>query len=323
MELAQYDFAESLLRSALELRQEIFGKNHPDVVESLSSLSQLAMAKGDFESAESFLRRQVSISRNFEGRDRLHLAGGLNDLAIVVDKKREDSEAVEELYQESLSIYREILGNESHAVAIILGNLAVQAHWKGDYEKAESRHREALRIERKLVGKEHPDIALSMHNLAFLLYDKGEYANAESLLRDALAINIKAYGESHPSMTSYLGNLAMILVALKRYVEAERFFQEATKVNPEVLKIDVLQLWGPWSAERKSSYGELLTKLGRYEEAERYLSTALDKLKNRFGENDKRIRRPLIRLIGLYETWGKPEKAAEYRGLLKKNENKK
>jgi hypothetical protein len=80
---------------------------------------------------------------------------------------------------------------------------------------------------------------------------------------------------------------------------------------------------GPWSNERKSSYGKLLTNFGRYKDAERYLLIALDELKNRFSENDKRIWRPLDRLIKLYDAWGKPDKAEEYRGLLKKIKIKK
>ena len=144
-----------------------------------------------------------------------------------------------------------------------------------------------------------------MHNLAFLLYDKGEHIEAESLLREALNINIKAYADSHPYTASFLANLVMVLVARGSLEEAEKFFQKADEIDPEVLSFEV---GGPWSNERKSSYGELLTNFGRYKEAERYLLIALDELKNRFGENDKRIWRPLDRLIKLYDAWENPTK---------------
>jgi len=88
----------------------------------------------------------------------------------------------------------------------------------------------------------------------------------------------------------------MVLVARGSLEEAEKFFQKAVEIDPEVLSFEV---GGPWSNERKSSYGELLTNFGRYKEAERYLLIALDELKNRFVENDKRIWRPLsIQIIG-------------------------
>ena len=62
------------------------------------------------------------------------------------------------------------------------------------------------------------------------------------------------------------------------------------------------------------------TQVGRYEEAEPHLVGALETLTSRFGSEDDRTRSALRRLIMLYEAWGKPEKAAEYRAMLPKKD---
>ena len=310
IELAEYDKAEPLLRSALEIRQGTFGDNHPDVVESLNSLAALAGDRNDLSSSEALYRRAVSIARGLEGGDGVLLAESLNDLALILSRKG-DYQAAEELYRESLSILRRVLDGENHFVAVVLGNLAVSAHFMGDNATAESSYREVLALERNILGPEHPDVALSMQNLGFFLYERGEYLESETLLREALNITAEAYGDSHPRTGGVLGNLAMVLVARGQYEEAEEVFQQALETDP-----DVLSVGGPWTAERRGRYSELLTKSGRYGEAEAHLLEAHEIMKNRFGEDDERTRRMLGRLVELYTAWGKPEKAAEYRAML-------
>jgi hypothetical protein len=61
--------------------------------------------------------------------------------------------------------------------------------------------------------------------------------------------------------------------------------------------------------------GACLSALQRYAEAEPLLQGSYATFKARFGPQHKRTQ-PVIRyLMNLYEAWGKPEKAAEYRAL--------
>jgi len=63
-------------------------------------------------------------------------------------------------------------------------------------------------------------------------------------------------------------------------------------------------------------YGQALIELARYAEAESVLRHAYDGL-DRMAEPERKRQAVLTTLIGLYEAWGKPEKAAEYRVLLR------
>jgi hypothetical protein len=68
--------------------------------------------------------------------------------------------------------------------------------------------------------------------------------------------------------------------------------------------------------------GACLTEVGRYERAEELLLAAYPVLRQVMGEQNMRTELAVRRLVKLYEAWGKPEKAAEYRALLAELEGK-
>jgi hypothetical protein len=59
--------------------------------------------------------------------------------------------------------------------------------------------------------------------------------------------------------------------------------------------------------------GECLLALGLFEAAERQLVSGYDTLHEALGHTHPRTQRVLSDLIGLYEAWGKPRKAAPFR----------
>ncbi len=61
-------------------------------------------------------------------------------------------------------------------------------------------------------------------------------------------------------------------------------------------------------------YGRCLTALQRFEEAEEVLVTVYERHKALNGADREETRSALAALLDLYEAWGKPERAAEYRG---------
>ena len=191
--------------------------------------------------------------------------------------------------------------------------MAASLHDRGDYEGAEPLYREALQITRNLLGRDHPGVALGMHNLAFLLYNKGNTLQAEKLFRDSLAMTIEVLGESHPVTADLSADLAMVLVAQGLHEEAGELFERALEIDPKIFPPGV---GGPWRAQNRSAYGECLVIQGRYQDAQAHLLGALDILKQHLGENDERTQQTLNRLVKLYEAWEKPDKAAEYRGLM-------
>jgi tetratricopeptide (TPR) repeat protein len=66
--------------------------------------------------------------------------------------------------------------------------------------------------------------------------------------------------------------------------------------------------------------GQCLTALDRFEEAERELLAAHDSLRGQQGDGHPYTQAAVFDLIDLYEAWGKPAQAAEWRSRLEKTE---
>lgn len=64
--------------------------------------------------------------------------------------------------------------------------------------------------------------------------------------------------------------------------------------------------------------GDCLVKLGHYEEAEPLLTESYDEMKTQRDIYDRYVLEALQRVIELYDSWDKPDKAAEYRAMRAK-----
>ncbi len=65
-----------------------------------------------------------------------------------------------------------------------------------------------------------------------------------------------------------------------------------------------------------ATHGRCLLELERFEESESVLQGAYAGFKDRNGEQDENTQAALEALIDLYDAWGKPKRAAEYRAKL-------
>jgi len=310
--LGLYEAASSLLEQALEKRRQALGRDDLVVSRSLHSLGTLVYAKGDFSQAEKLFREALEIKRRFLGSESLEVAEVLNDLAMALTAlgNLPDSEP---LYRESLAINRKILGNEHERVAQSVNNFGMFLYRKGEYDEAEKLFREALEMNRRLLGAEHPEVSTNMNNLALVLRDKGSYEEAEEMFRQVLELDRKFLGENHPYIAITFNNLGALQVRKGAYGEAERSFREAISVFKKTFPDDHWQI-----ANANSLLGGCLARLGRYGEAEKLLVKSYSLLKKQFGASHRRTVAALKRIIELYEAWGKPDKAEEYRALLKK-----
>ncbi|MCP4659462.1 MAG: tetratricopeptide repeat protein [bacterium] len=304
-----YEDAEPLFREALEMRRRLLGDEHPDVAASLNNLAALLCSKGDYEGAEPLFRETLTIKRRLLGDEDPDVAITLNNLAFLLNS-RGDYEAAEPLFREALEIRRRHLGSEHPDVAQGINNLAGLLHSKGDYEAAEPLFREALEMRQRILGDEHPDVAESLHNVALSLHAQNDYEGAEPLYRRALEMQRRLLGAGDPALANGLSALARLVLARDEAVEAEGLIREALDVLRRTLPPDD---WRISNAE--SILGASLTAQRRYAEAETLLVRSYPIVRDRTSEESIYTRDVLERLVILYQAWGKPDKAAEYRPL--------
>lgn len=348
-EVGKYEDAESLARKALATRQQLLGSDHRDVAESAGTVGDILQDRGKYDEAESFFRMELAIHQKLFGEEHEKVAESLNQLALLLKIKGKLDEA-EPLYRKTLAMRRKLLGSDHPAVASDLNNLGRFLTEKGEYPEAEALLREAMEVDLKVLGKDHPDRAIVMSNLALLFREKKEFDNAEMLYREALALRRKGLGDEHPSVARNVYSLAVTLVDKGDYdqaepllLEARRLFQKSyppghpehatlglalaririARKDPkaaeilldEALKIRMQSFPSdhPGIANVKSALGECLMMQGSYAKAEPVLLDAYRICNLKWGKNHSDSIKAAGRLVSLYEAWGKPEKAANYR----------
>jgi serine/threonine protein kinase/Flp pilus assembly protein TadD len=309
---AKGDFAaaEELLAEGLSICRQRFGADHPDVARILHSLANLLTRKGDFEGAERRFQEALELRRRLLGDEHPEVATTLNDLALLLDRRGRHDEA-EAACREALAIRRSALGGDSPLVAESLDRLGLILQSKGALEEAESCYREALVMQRAALGEESGAVADTLNSLALLLQQRGALAEAERLARQSLATYRQRLGEDHPLIALGLGNLAKILCDAGDYAAAEPLFRQALAIRRAKLPENH---WRTGSTE--AGLGSCLAALQRYDEAEPLLLAGHDKLKTAFGDSHARTRAAVQNLAQLYEAWGKPDQAAEWRARL-------
>ncbi len=345
--LGLYEPARTQLRRALELDQRIYGANSPEVAKTLSTLGTLMHVMGDYGEAEALHRAALDIRRR-KAAD-ADLANSINNLAALLHFQGRYDEA-EQLYRETLALQRRVLGTEHAQIAATLNNLGAIYRQRGDLARAEQLHRQALPIYARTLGERHPDyvtclgnlavimerqdrldeaeelygqvlelrrellgpdhsqVGTTLNNLAKVCMRRGEYGRAEELYREALAVCQRAFGEEHPQTAAVYGNLAKSLLEQDRRAEAEAHGRQAVDLATRTLPA------GHWSiGVLQAIHGTTLLRLGQYEQAETVLLQAHAALTAARGPQYERTREVAERLVELYEAWGRPAQAAEWR----------
>ena len=307
-----YTGAELLYRRALEVYRGLRGDDHLDVIGTMTSLALLLRAKGDEKEADALLRkaseRYVRSPRG-ETREEVDVGGPTSHshLALLL-RYQGDWDGAERLLRQSLAEQHRLYGPQHPRTGDSAAALASFLQEKGDYAAAAEYHSQALAIRRNVPGGAHKLVADSLSALAALSIEQGDYAEAEELLRQALELREQDFDPSHPEIARTMIALGMVLLEQGIPADAEPILRECLEIRRQALPEDDWRI-----ATTESLLGECLTSSEQYEEAEILLLDALAKLETECGAADERTLEALRRIIALYESWGRPDRAAFYR----------
>ncbi|MDM8561902.1 tetratricopeptide repeat protein [Candidatus Marithioploca araucensis] len=111
-----YDQAKPLYERALAIREKVFGKEHPDVAESLNNLAALHEAQGNYDQAKPLYERALAIREKVFSKEHPDVALSLNNLASLHNSQGNYDQA-KSLYERSLAIREKVFGKEHPSVA--------------------------------------------------------------------------------------------------------------------------------------------------------------------------------------------------------------
>jgi len=231
--LGVYDVAEEQLTEALEIRQRLYGEEHPDVVETSSALASVYKEQGEFDRAEELARWAVAVSRR-QTEDGSPTAESLNGLVSVLCY-RSAYEAAEELAKEALALTQELPERSIQRISA-LGHLARVKSTLGNYSEAVRLNREALARRRAHFGEKHPGQIATLVNLGVNLRRMEELAAAERAYAEALALWRDNFSEANVDFT-LLHNIGRVRYARGNFADAEAIYREARdaalKIHPQ------------------------------------------------------------------------------------------
>jgi tetratricopeptide (TPR) repeat protein len=266
---SRYAEAEPMLRRALAISEQSFGRDHPNVASDLNNLAQLLKATNRLGEAEPLIRRALAIAEASFGRDDPNVATCLNNLAQLLQATNRLGEA-EPSMRRALAIAEASFGRDDPNVATCLNNLAQLLQDTNRLGEAEPLMRRALAIDEASFGPDHPNVARDLNNLALLLQATNRLGEAEPLMRRALSIDEKSFGPDHPRFGAQLNNLASLLRITSRLTEAEPLMRRALAIDEKSFGPD-----HPEVAIRLNNLAHLLQATNRLEEAELLMRRAL------------------------------------------------
>lgn len=299
--------AERLYRDALELARRRLGSADVETAAFTDDLAQVYQDQGDLAEAERLGREALTIRRRVLGDAHADVAASLNNVAVVLGQRGQYA-AAESLQREALRVIRLVRGPEHPEVANALSTVAGILYYQGKFAAADSFFLPALAMRRKLLGAEHPDYAWTVLSYATSLYDRGDYAGAAARTREVLALRGKTLPDEHMVVSGSLLYLGRSLDHLKDFDGAEAALRECLELRRTHLPA------GHWLiAAAQSVLGEHYAFAGDYAAAERHLLDGYEGLRAARGAEHQRTQEALASLIAMYQKWGRPEKAAEYR----------
>jgi CHAT domain-containing protein/tetratricopeptide (TPR) repeat protein len=249
-------------RDLLALRERLQGAEHWEAVDARWQIKTLERRKDFNEKQQTDYRRAQAAGQE----------------ALDLYTKGRYAQA-QPLFQQSLTLFRQLLGDEHPRTAAGYHNLALNLKAQGKYAEAGEGYRKALDLKRKLLGEEHPETATGYNNLATSLQAQGKYAEAEEGCRKALALYRKLLGEEHPDTANGYNNLAANLQAQAKYAEAEQGFRKSLGLYQKLLGDE-----HPRIALLYNNLAANLEDQDRYVEAEEDYRKALALYRKRLGD---------------------------------------
>jgi hypothetical protein len=173
---------------------------------------------------------------------------------------------------------------------------------------------EVLKATEARLGPAHADTITARDKLLFIYESAGRWADAEPLRRDALARRRKAAPPDSPALATDLAMLGLDLMGQAKWPEAEPILRECLAMREKV----AAESWQRFNT--MSQLGGALAGQGRFAEAEPLVVRGYEGMAARRATispaGKPRLSEAELRLVRMYEAWGKPEDATRWKARL-------
>ncbi len=301
--------AESRFREALGVHRAATDGPDREFVITLIRLAEFLNNIGSehYTEAEKHFREALAMARALDPHDDELVATTLRGLGAALQTQARFEEALVTL-DESHALLLGLFPADHPRIAASLDHRGLVHKDMGDYEQAQDLIRQSLQIAIRTQGEAHGSTAYHYLSLAKVHVDAAQWSEAEVPCRRSLELHRQVHPAGQWRVARPMSLLGAILIGQGRYTEAEPLLREALEIRRAGRPP------GHWeTAKTKSLLGAALTGQKRFEEAEPLLLESYPDIVADRGPHHRRTREAIARIIDLYEAWGRPESAAEWR----------
>lgn len=279
--LGQISKAESLLNQAIQLREKLYGKDHPSTLTILYDQVDIDIQKGEYESAitkaESILVKEKLLTSNEE---RVVRAKRL--LGHTLLHTREFDKAIDVL-EDALNQSQASFGIASNQTLRLMISLGLAYDAASQEKKASDLFAKALARMSKSDPKSRYEMLSYSNDIAFFQSYLGNPRAAVSTYDSILPIAKGHLGEGHPVYLSYLFNSAQARFDASMFHESVEQLEEAWKLNLRYAQGDRVR-----GRRIRFALADAMTHLGRITQASKILREEHEFAETHLGKDDVR-----------------------------------
>jgi tetratricopeptide (TPR) repeat protein len=304
--------AVALHESTLTLMESRLGPDHPDLLTSRNNLAYAYLSAGRADEAVALFEPTLKLMESKLGPGHPNTLKCRNNLAVAYSRAGRPDLSVP-LLEQTLRYFIAARGPDHPETLLPQASLGVSYC-------AGTRFMEGIRLLEDVLrrARTRPDVLARLRWVESELaaaYDKsGQLASADPLYRDRLDEARRSFGSDDPRTAAAMALLGLNLLKQEKWSEAEPVLRECLAVREKTQPA----AWGTFNT--RSQLGGALLGQGRCAEAEPLVVSGYEGLKAREvtipAQAKDRLTEAALRVVRLYEAWGKPEQAKAWKERL-------
>ncbi len=324
----QYDDAEPLMEGSVQLSRRVLGDEHFWTLFYMHYLANLYRDQGRYEDAGQLFVKVIEVRLRLLGEKHELTQLSITELGnMYTDQGRHD--AAEQLFIKTLERRRRLLGDKDPLTEDSFGKLCLLYEMSGQYDKLEALFLMWFGRQRTELDEGDAVLADRLNTRARFqaAYIAAELRNGPEAIENAT----KACELTNWKAGTYVDTLAAAYAEAGDFASAIEWQKKAidllTEEERPLHRPDFesrLKLYESGQPARQSvvrTVAWINYSRGQYEEAERMLIKALEFSRRVLGEEHSETQACHEDFVKLYEAWGKPEKAEEWRAKFSRKQD--
>ncbi|MCP4249290.1 MAG: serine/threonine protein kinase [bacterium] len=300
--LGDFPRATELLESAVSIRRQELGGNHPDLGVSLERLAGIYGLLGDHDRAHALRLEVLDICRHHFGEPHEDVADAYDNLGNSRYYAGDQAEAVR-YFRQAVETRRGLHGDDDLGMAASLHNLGSALQALGRNDEAVEALQSALETKRALLGDDVA-VILTLNQLGFLEFGRGALEAAERFFAEAAEMSRRVHHDTHPKLAWSLNNYAYVVNAMRGPADAEPIYREALAIRRAAFGKE-----HPDIALSLADLANMRLFQEDYENAALLHSQALEMRRSLFGNDHDVVTHSLAALAECHLGAGRPQDA--------------